>query len=251
MTKLITLLLIITCIFLKAQDSINNPYNFNCENFDISVSGNLRMNIQFASNELFNYIKEDSISIPKRSLNNQDQLWKDFNSNFKGKITKHCINSKILQDEKIASNSFCNEKSKITIVDKIDNYFIFNLKAFEIDNHILFNTKNKVAYFFKSFPIILNGGKTIIDIELQTVYNNGIDIYEFENDIPKTSNISFPRQYNLQKSYIIKDWKNNIKVLFDLIRYDLKEITSPEEPFNRKYDYDKDKSCRKLIVISK
>jgi hypothetical protein len=170
---------------------------------------------------------------------------------FKGQITEHCINSKVLQDDKIILAPFCDERTKVTIVAKIDNYFIFNVKAFEIDNYILFNTKNKIAYFSNSFPAILDNGKIIVDIKMHTMYDHGVRIYEMENDIPKVFSVSFPRQYNLQKSYITKSFNNKINVLFDLIRYDLKEIAPSENSSNTQYVYDKDKYCRKLIVISK
>lgn len=251
MVKLLTFLLIIINSHLIAQDSVPNPYEFNCENFAMTVVGNLRMNVQLVSNSLFNHIKKDSINIPKINSSDQNTLWKEFNAQFKGKITEHCINSKVLQDDKIISAPFCDERTKITIVAKIENYFIFNVKAFEIDDYILFNTKNQVAYFSNSFPTILDNGKVIIDIEMQTMYNHGVRIYEMENDIPKTFRVSFPRQYNLQKSYIVKDWNNKVKVLFDLIQYDLKEIAPSENSSNTQYVYDKDRYCRKLIVISK
>lgn len=251
MVKSLTSLLIIVNLLLKAQESVPNPYDFNCENFDMTIVGDLRMNVQLVSNDLFNYIRKDSIVIPRINSLDQNILWKEFNTKFQGKITEHCINSKILQDDKITSASSCDEGTKITIIAKIDNYFIFNVRAFEIDNYILFNTKNQISYFSSSFPTILDNGKVIIDIKMNTVYNHGIEIYEMENDIPKTFSISFPRQYNLQKSYIARDWNNKVKVLFDLIRYDLKEVAQSENSSNARYIYDIDKYCRKLIVISK
>ncbi|PJJ66188.1 hypothetical protein [Chryseobacterium geocarposphaerae] len=251
MAKWLTFLLVIINSFSKAQDYVSNPYEFNCEDFDMTIVGNLRMNVQLVNNILFNHIKKDSIIIPKINSPDQNTLWKEFNLQFKGQITEHCINSKVLQDDKVISVPFCDERTKITIVAKIENYFIFNVKTFEIDNYILFNTKNKIAYFSSSFPTILDNGKIIIDKKMHTMYHHGVKIYEMENDIPKTFSVSFPRQYNLQKSYIAKDWNNKVKVLFDLIRYDLKEIPSSESSLNTKYVYDKDKYCRKLIVISK
>lgn len=251
MARWLTFLFVIISIFLKAQDSIANPYEFDCENFDMTIVGDLRMNIQLVNNSLFNHIKKDSIIIPKINSPDQNTLWKEFNMQFKGQITEHCINSKVLQDDKIILAPFCDERTKVTIVAKIDNYFIFNVKAFEIDNYILFNTKNKIAYFSNSFPAILDNGKIIVDIKMHTMYDHGVRIYEMENDIPKVFSVSFPRQYNLQKSYITKSFNNKINVLFDLIRYDLKEIAPSENSSNTQYVYDKDKYCRKLIVISK
>lgn len=241
--RFLTILLTLLCFFSKSQ-------NFNCEDFNQNVEGNLRTTIDFVTEDYFNSLLKDSIKIYKKTDKGLDSLKKEFDKKYYGKITRHCINSKVYLNGKTESYSQCNEKDIITLVGKAENYYIFNLKAFEIDNYMLFNTTNETIYFFNSLPTVLDNGNTLITMKFNSAYSHGINMYQLEDENLKNFNIEFSRQYLPEKTYIIKDWANRIKILLSLIRYDLKEVSNTFKD-GRKYEYDKAKFCRKFLVISK
>lgn len=241
--RFLIILLTLLCFFSKSQ-------NFNCEDFNQNVEGNLRTTIDFVTEDYFNSLLKDSIKIYKKTDRSLDSLKKEFDKKYYGKITQHCINSKVYLNGKTDNYSQCNEKDIITLVGKVENYYIFNVRAFEIDNYLLFNTTNETIYLFNSLPTVLDNGNTLITMKFKSAYSHGINMYELEGENLKNFNIEFSRQYLPEKTYIIKDWANRIKILLSLIRYDLKEVSNTFKD-GRKYEYDKAKFCRKFIVISK
>ncbi|MCW3161798.1 hypothetical protein [Chryseobacterium oryctis] len=241
--RLLIFIFLLFNIFLKSQ-------SFSCEDFLQTIEGNLRTKIDLVTEEYFNLFLKDSIKIPEKNEKEIHFLQNEFNKKYPNRITKHCINSKIFTEGKVEYSSYCSEKTNIVLIDKVENYYIFNLKAFEIDDYLLFNINNETLYFFNSIPVILDNGNTLIEIKFGSEYSHGVNIYKFENEGLKNFNVEFSRQYNLEKSYIIKDWANRAKILLKLVRYDLKEVSNTFKD-GVKYEYDKERYCRKFLVISK
>jgi len=167
--------------------------------------------------EYFNSLLKDSIKIYQKKDIDILSLQNEFNKKYTDKITKHCINSKIYLEGEIENYSDCNEKNNIILVDKIENYYIFNLRAFEIDDYLLFNTEDETIYFFNSIPTILDNGKTLITMKFNSVYSHGLNLYKFEDGNLKSFNIEFSHHYNPEKTYITKDWENRTKILLGMI----------------------------------
>lgn len=241
--KLVIISFSLLSFYLKSQ-------NFNCIDFSQDLRGDLRTTINFVTEDNFNSLLKGSTITVQKTNKNIQLLQKEFDKKYNNKITKHCINAKIFFDDKIKNYQNCDETNKISLVDKVDNYFIFHYTdGFEINNYLLFNTINETIYFFKSLPVILDHGTTLITMKFNSAYSHGIDLYKFEDGNLKTFNIEFSRQYRPEKTYIIKDWANRTKILLNLVRYDLIEVSNTFKDGTR-YDYNKEKFCRKFIVIS-
>ena len=241
-TKFIIIIFSLLSICLKSQ-------NFNCEDFSQNIVGNLGAKVDFVTEEYFNSLVKDSIKNYQKVDKDISSIQKEFNKKFNRRITEHCINSKVYFESKVQNYSNCNEKNTIKLVDKIENYYIFNLRAFEIDDYLLFNSKDETIYFFNSIPTILDNGDTLITLKFNSVYFHGINYHKFDNGDFKNFDFEFSRQYRPEKTYIIRDWANKTKILLKLIRYDLKEVSNTFKD-GVKYDYDKERYCRKFVVIS-
>jgi len=220
----------------------------NCEEFDYSINSNTRMNLKFLSLESYNETDKDTIQKDNVKTSENIELNKIFQKKYPNKITEHCINSNYYDRDSITNLKFCDEKTKIKLVDKKANFYIFKIDAFEVNNYLLFNADNEVIYTINNFPQILENGKIVIDAGFEYGGYNVINYYVFEEKEIKYFEFIVPMYYHLQNLKLLKSFNHKTKVIGDFIRYDYKEVPN-KEGFGKKYVYDKDKYCRKLIMI--
>jgi len=221
----------------------------NCDEFDYKSSSNTKMNLRFLSVESYTNFDKDTIQKDKLKVSENIDLNKVFQKKYPNKITEHCINSKYYSDDGITNAKFCNSKSKIKLVGKKYNFYIFKLDAFEIDSYLLFDINSEVIYDMNNYPQILDNGKIVIDAGYQYGGNNILNYYIFENDVVKYIELTFPTGYKLQNIKLLKSFNSNPKVIGDFIRYDYKEVPS-KEGFGKRYEFDQEKYCRKIIMIN-
>ncbi len=248
MKILLTLLLFL--IQLKLFGQFKYP-KLNCEKFDYTIDSNTRMNISFLSFE--NYIEYDKDTIQKEKPNIKEniELNKIFQQKYPGKITENCINSKYYNRENDVTNvEFCDRKSKIKLVGKKDNFYIFKADAFEINIYLLFDTNSEVIYDMNNYPQILENGKVVIDAGYQYGGNNVINYYFFGEENVKYFELSVPIYYQLKNVKLLKSFNSNPKVIGNFIRYNHNEVSN-EEGLGQKSDFDTEKYCRKLVMIFK
>jgi hypothetical protein len=204
------------------------------------------LNLRFLSLEKYSELNKDSIKQDKPKLTEDIELTKIFREKYSNQITEHCVNTKFYDQDSISHISYCSEKTKIKLIEKKANFYIFKIDAFEIDDFFLFNIDNEVVYTTNNYPQILDNGKIVIDVEYGN--QNSINYYIFEKDKLKYFEFKGPFSYNLKNIKLLKSFNSNPKVIGDFIRYDYKEVPN-KEGFGKKYDYDREKYCRKALMI--
>ncbi|WP_313254032.1 hypothetical protein [Empedobacter sp.] len=231
--------------FLTLFTIFSNAQELDCDDFEFNISSDFYTKIELVNNKAFNSLLKDSISLTKNTNKNIDSIQKEFDKLYKNKITNNCINSKINneQDKSIIDFNQCNKKQKIELVDKINHLYIFNLKAFEINNYLLFNTLNNTIYVIDDYPIISDNGNTIFTLKFHTPNSHGANVYKFERDKLNKFVINFSGFYNLKSYHITKNRNNQLKILINLIKY---ESIQKENTWTN----NEDKFCSKFIVIS-
>lgn len=169
----------------------NSVYNFfsnaqelDCDDFEFNILSDFYIKIELINNKAFNSSLKYSTTLTRNTNKNIDSLKNEFDKFYKNKITNNCINSKVYneQDKSIIDFNQCNKKQKIELVDKINHLYIFNLKAFEINNYLLFNTLNNTIYVIDDYPIISDNGNTIFTLKFHTPNSHGAKVYKFEGD---------------------------------------------------------------------
>ncbi|MBO6211627.1 hypothetical protein [Algoriella sp.] len=237
--------------FLTMFTIFSNAQVLDCDDFEFNISSDFYTKIELVNNKEFNSLLKDSISLSRNTNKNLDSLQKEFDKNYKNKITTKCINSKVYneQDRKVINYNECNNRQKIELVDKINNYYVFNLKAFEINDYLLFNTLNETIYVIDDYPIISDNGNTIFTLKFHTPNSHGANVYKFEGEKLNRFRINFSGFYNLKSYYVTKSWNNKSKILINLIKHE--SIRKENEIDNTiTWTDNKDKFCSKFIVIS-
>jgi len=223
----------------------------NCEEFDYTTDSNTTINLRFLSPESYAEYDKDSIQKEKPKIEEDIELNKIFQKKYPNKITEHCIDSKYFsQVDGIANVKFCDSKLKIKLVGKKHNFYIFKVDAFEIDNYLLFDMNSEVIYDTNNYPQILENGKIVIDAGYEYCGYNVINYYFFENNDLNYFKFRVSTGYKLQNIKLFKAFNSKPRVVGDFIRYDYKEVSN-KEGFGKKYDFDKEKYCRKLVMIFK
>ena len=222
----------------------------NCEEFNYTIDSNTQMNVSFISFDRYLEYEKDTIQKEKFKIKEDIELNSIFQKRYANKITKHCINSKSYDRDTISTLKFCDNNTRIKLVDKKANFYIFKIDAFEIDNYLLFDINNQVIFTMNNYPQILENGKIVIDAGYEYGGNNVINYYIFDEEKVKYFEFKVPIYYQLKNIKILKSFNSNPKVIGDFIRYDRKEVPN-REGFGKKYDLDTEKYCRKLIMIFK
>lgn len=246
MRRLIILLFILTNLQLFSQ---NIGQKLNCDDFSFTTNSNTRMEISFLSAENYSRYEKDSIEKDGKKLKEDIELNKIFQKKYPNKITVHCINSKIYEDNDFRNYSYCNESYKIKLVAQKFNFYIFKVDAFEVNNYLLFNTDNQTIYTLSNYPQILENGKIVVDVGYEYGGSKIINYYSFEKEKLKYFELIIPAHYNLQNIKIIKSFNSTPKVIGNFIQYGYKEVFNNEYP-NGYYEYDKENFCQKFIMIN-
>jgi len=248
MKHIAIIILLLINLNLKAQSDLF-PLKLECGDFKQNISANRQMNIDFVNEERYYSLSKDSIMKAKKIVIENLELTKLFEKKFPKKITNHCINSKIYENDSIENISLCNEKYNIKLIDKKLDFYIFKLDAFEIDSYLLFNSKSQIIYSVSNFPQFLNDGKVIMDVGYEYGGSNIVNFYFIEEEKIKYFEYRFQLQYQIKDVKILNTSSKNPKILLDLIRYGYKEV--PNKPgFGKKYDFDKENFCRKFILFN-
>lgn len=245
-------LLSISFLFFSLQIFGQSEFpKLNCEEFDYTSESNTRMELRFLSLENYAEYDKDTIQKEKSKVAEDIELNKIFQKKYPGKITEHCINSKYYDRKNGVTNTkFCDTKSKIKLIDKKNNFYIFKADAFEINIYFLFDTNSEIIYDMNNYPQILENGKVVIDAGYKYGGNNVINYYFFSEEKIEYFEFSVPIYYQLKNIKLLKSFNSKPKVVGDFVRYDYKEVPN-KEGFGKKYDFDKEKYCRKLVMIFK
>jgi len=207
------------------------------------------MNINFIDEESYNYLIRDTLSKQIKVTAENILLTKIFEQKFPKKVTKHCINAKIYENDSVRKISYCDKKNNIKLIDKKFNFYIFKLEAFEINNYLLFNTDNETIIFTSNFPQILKDGKVILDFGYEYQGGRILNFYFLENKKIEYFEYRIPLQYQIRDFKILKSHHDNPRIVVDIIRYGYKEVSN-KQGFGKKYVYDSEKTCRKLLMLN-
>lgn len=114
---------------------------------------------------------------------------------------------------------------------------------------MLFNTDNETIIFTSNFPQILKDGKVILDFGYEYQGGRILNFYFLENKKIEYFEYRIPLQYQIRDFKILKSHHDNPRIVVDIIRYGYNEVSN-KQGFGKKYVYDSEKTCRKLLMLN-